>query len=72
MKKIKLYSLIITMIGVFDSGFGGLQTLKYLKSQFPHENFLFLADNKNVPYGDKDEDTIRDLTVKNITWLLGQ
>ena len=60
------------MIWVFDSWFWWLQTLKYLKAQFPHEDFLFLADNKNIPYGNKDELTIRNLTVKNITWLLDQ
>lgn len=60
------------MIGVFDSGFGGLQTLKYLKTQFPHEDFLFLADNANVPYGDKSEETLKNLTIRNINRLLDQ
>ncbi len=60
------------MIWVFDSWFWWLQTLKYLKTQFPHEDFIFLADNNNVPYGDKTEDEIRELTVKNISRLLDQ
>lgn len=60
------------MIWVFDSWFWWLQTLKYLKTQFPNEDFLFLADNKNVPYWDKNEDQIRNLTINNISWLLEQ
>lgn len=60
------------MIGVFDSGFGWLQTLKYRMSQFPYENFLFLADSKHVPYGDKDSQTIKNLTIQHISWLLDQ
>lgn len=58
------------MIWVFDSGFWWLQTLKYLCAQFPYEDFLFLADTKNVPYGEKDEETLKHLTKKNIERLL--
>jgi glutamate racemase len=60
------------MIWVFDSGFGGLQTLKYFKKQFPHNNFLFLADTKHLPYGDKTKEAIKELTIQNINWLLEQ
>lgn len=60
------------MIWVFDSWFWWVQTLKYLRTKFPNEDFLFLADNINVPYGDKDKWEIRDLTVKNINWLFEQ
>lgn len=58
------------MIWVFDSGFWWLQTVKYLRAQFPYEDFLFLADTKNLPYGDKDEKTLQLLTRKNIERLL--
>lgn len=60
------------MIGVFDSGFWGLQTLKYLIRQFPHEDFIFLADNANVPYWDKNEADIKRLTIQNINRLFDQ
>ena len=60
------------MIGVFDSWFGGLQTLKYLRVQFPHEDFIFLADSKNLPYGDKTKQELKQLTKENISRLLGQ
>jgi glutamate racemase len=41
------------MIGIFDSGFGGLQTMKYFKEKYPQYDYLFLADSKNCPYGSK-------------------
>ena len=41
-------------IGVFDSGVGGLGTLKALQKQLPHENFVFYGDNANAPYGTKE------------------
>jgi glutamate racemase len=40
-------------IGVFDSGLGGLSVLIELKKILPREDFIYLADQKNVPYGEK-------------------
>ena len=40
-------------IGVFDSGIGGLNVLNNLVEDFPNENFLYVGDNLNVPYGVK-------------------
>ncbi|MSU44612.1 glutamate racemase [Candidatus Nomurabacteria bacterium] len=42
-------------IGVFDSGVGGLSILKELQKTLPNENFVFLADQKYVPYGEKSK-----------------
>jgi glutamate racemase len=40
-------------IGVFDSGFGGISVLAEATRILPSEDFLFLGDNRNTPYGDK-------------------
>ena len=40
-------------IGVFDSGIGGLTVLEELKNVLPNEDYLFYADSKNCPYGEK-------------------
>ncbi len=40
-------------IGVFDSGVGGLSVLIELERLLPNENFVFLADQFYVPYGEK-------------------
>ncbi|MGL4393797.1 MAG: glutamate racemase [Brevinema sp.] len=41
------------MIGVFDSGLGGLTILKELSSRLPNHPFTYIADYKNLPYGTK-------------------
>ncbi len=40
-------------IGIIDSGVGGISVLQSLRAQLPHEHFLYLADNLNLPYGAK-------------------
>ncbi len=49
-------------IGVFDSGVGGLSILIELKKLLPKERFVFLADQKNVPYGEKTPKQLEKLT----------
>jgi glutamate racemase len=39
-------------IGIFDSGIGGLSVLQALLHELPHEQFIYLADSGNAPYGD--------------------
>jgi glutamate racemase len=46
-----------------------LQTVKYLISTFPNEDIIFLADSKNVPYGNKPEEEIKALTIQGIEYL---
>ncbi len=50
------------MIGVFDSGLGGLTVLHALAARFPHISFLYLGDHANVPYGNRSSDEIVELT----------
>ena len=38
-------------IGVMDSGFGGMSTLKTLRETLPRESFVFWGDNAHAPYG---------------------
>ena len=47
------------MVGVMDSGVGGLTVLKHLVQQLPHEDFVYFADSAYAPYGNKSADTIR-------------
>jgi len=48
-------------IGVFDSGVGGLSILAELQILLPNENFIFLADQKYVPYGEKSKKELIEL-----------
>jgi len=50
------------MIGVFDSGLGGLTVLRALVARFPHAGFLYLADHAHVPYGNRPSGEIVSLT----------
>lgn len=51
-------------IAVFDSGVGGISVLRELVRQLPHEDFLYYGDSANAPYGDKDTQTVRTLTMQ--------
>lgn len=41
------------MIGVFDSGLGGLTILRALHARFPRQAFVYLGDQAHAPYGDR-------------------
>lgn len=45
-------------IGIFDSGIGGLTVLNELQKILPCENFIYYADTKHLPYGDKSKEEI--------------
>ena len=57
-------------VAVFDSGVGGLCLLKKVKRYLPCENFLYFADNKNVPYGNKRQSEIEELMKNNMQTIL--
>lgn len=46
------------MIGVFDSGVGGLTVLAALRQALPHADFIYLGDTARLPYGTKSPDTV--------------
>jgi len=47
-------------IGIFDSGLGGLTVLKALRHRLPTEDFLYFADTRFLPYGDREEAFLRE------------
>jgi glutamate racemase len=50
------------MIGVFDSGHGGLTVLRALVERYPQLAFTYLGDHAHVPYGNRPSDEVVDLT----------
>jgi glutamate racemase len=60
------------MIGVFDSGFGGLTFLKEFKRTLPEYNFIYLGDNAGAPYGSKSQGTIYQNTKQGVEFLFDQ
>lgn len=51
-------------IAVFDSGLGGLTVLQALRARLPHEDFLYFADTRFLPYGEKPEAFLRERGVR--------
>ena len=50
------------MIGVFDSGFGGLTVHRALIEALPDSDFVYLGDNRNAPYGVRPPIDVLNLT----------
>ena len=46
-------------IGIFDSGIGGLSVLHRAYKMLPDMQFIYYADEKHVPYGEKSPEEIR-------------
>ena len=59
-------------IGIFDSGIGGTSIFKEIHSLLPAEHFIYLADSKHAPYGNKTKDEIVRLSIKNTELLLDE
>ena len=57
------------MIGVFDSGFGGLTVLRALLPLAPGEHFVYLGDTARLPYGAKSQATIARYAVESARFL---
>jgi glutamate racemase len=57
------------VVGVFDSGFGGLTVLRALLSKIPSANYLYLGDTARLPYGAKSQATIARYAVESARFL---
>ena len=58
------------MIGVFDSGSGGLTVLEALVEALPEETFLYLGDHARAPYGERDNAEIVQYTIEAVDFLM--
>lgn len=59
-------------IGFFDSGLGGLTILKAVAKELSQYDYAFYGDTKNLPYGDKTESEIYELTKKGVKHLFDE
>lgn len=60
------------MIGVFDSGFGGLTVLAALLRDLPAYDYLYLADSARAPYGARSAEVVNEFTLEAVEWLFEQ
>lgn len=58
------------MIGLFDSGVGGLTVLKEFLRRDPDASFIYLGDTARTPYGNKGAATIQEYAIENTRFLL--
>lgn len=58
------------MVGVFDSGVGGLSVLREIVKILPGEEYIYYADNANCPYGDKSREFVIDRAEKITEFLV--
>ena len=56
-------------IGIFDSGLGGLWILSHLKNLLPEYDYVFLADQAYVPYGNKTKEELFERATKILKQL---
>jgi len=59
-------------IGIFDSGVGGISVLRWIREELPNEDLIYVADSKNVPYGDKPQEFIENRSVFLTKFLVDQ
>src|SRR3989344_8028514 len=57
------------MIGIFDSGSGGLTVLRALRDRLTSPDVLYFGDIKNAPYGSKSHDELSKLTMDAVSFL---
>lgn len=48
------------MIGIFDSGVGGLSVFREIRKLLPEERYIYYSDNAHCPYGEKSKEYITD------------
>ncbi|MCR5833352.1 MAG: glutamate racemase [Selenomonadaceae bacterium] len=59
-------------LAFFDSGIGGLSVLHHAMKILPHEEFIFFADEDNVPYGTKTPEQVLKFVDEAIAFLVAQ
>lgn len=58
------------MLGIFDSGIGGLTVVKELLRRAPNASFVYLGDTARTPYGTKGEETIIRYALDDAKFLI--
>ncbi len=59
----------MSLIGVFDSGVGGLTVLREMRRRLPRADFLYLGDTARLPYGSKSPETVRRYALNAASYL---
>ena len=57
-------------VGIFDSGIGGLTVLKRMYNMYPNNEYIYLGDTLNLPYGNKSKEELCELAINDIDFLI--
>lgn len=60
------------MLGIFDSGIGGLTVVRALLQRHASASFLYLGDTARTPYGNKSKATIERYALEDTRFLMEQ
>lgn len=60
------------MIGIFDSGVGGLTVVRHIIKLLPHNKIIYFGDTARVPYGNKSKDNIVKYSIENTDFLISK
>ncbi len=60
------------IVGVFDSGIGGLSVLSELEKILPNEDFYYYGDSLNNPYGEKSDEELFRITSGVVDYLVNK
>jgi len=60
------------LIGVFDSGKGGLTVLAELQNTLPNESFLYYGDIANLPFGSKSKEELLEINRTIISYMINK
>ncbi len=60
------------MIGLFDSGIGGLTVVKALLEKAPKADFVYLGDTARYPYGNKSQETVERYAKEDAEYVIKQ
>ena len=59
----------MSRLGVFDSGLGGYDVLNHIHEKYPNQDLVYLADQKNVPYGNKSREELVEIAKENMAFF---
>ena len=66
------FSYSESVIGVFDSGFGGLSILRDIRRSLPEYDYIYLGDNARAPYGSRSFEVVSEYTWQAVSYLFEQ
>ena len=58
------------MIGIFDSGIGGVTVFREILKKLPNYSYIYYSDSKNNPYGDKTHEELIEITEEIVDYLV--